>query len=217
MVLEALKHVRVCCGLKPCLSWGWIGISMYQICESVDWWDVFDGRHQRYIRSMAAWLAFPIPKSHVLLLFCSYICSFFMSALSSFRSFPWLPVLQSLPDVPIVIPFLFFHPSLRAKLKKKKNPKKKRKSKLLAGLVCLLTVTPIACLLFGLHGSSWGMTCTDWVRIWLWVGCSRLALRMWVTQESEKVSLASLAARGICAMWWAQVDTLELHLQLDLH
>lgn len=152
--------------------------------------------------------------------FCSQICPFLKSALSSFRSFPWLPVLQCLWDVPIVITFLFFHSSLRAKLTKKKKIKTKKShqtpKKLLAGLVYLLTVTPIACLLFWLYEGSWGLTWTDWVTSWLWGGCSRLPLNMWMTQESllEKVSLASLAAWGTCAMQGAQVDTVELHLCL---
>lgn len=162
-------------------------------------------------------IGFPNPKKPCFVAFLFIYLFLFHVSFILIQILPLVTCASKPPRCTNCYSFSILPSQFKGKTKKKKNPKKKRKSKLLAGLVCLLTVTPIACLLFGLHGSSWGMTCTDWVRIWLWVGCSRLALRMWVTQESEKVSLASLAARGICAMWWAQVDTLELHLQLDLH
>lgn len=130
------------------------------------WWEAPEvhNRHGNVI-------GFPCP---CFAAFCSYICPFKKSALSSLISFPWLPVPQSVWDVPIVIPFLFL-----SQLMGKTNPKE-----LIAGLVSLLTGTPIACLLFGLYESSWGLIWTDWVRNWLWGGCSRMAHNMWVTQES---------------------------------
>lgn len=193
---------RVCCDLKPCLSWGWMWyfhVSDLWVCALVRcfWWEAPEV-HEMH----GNMIYLPCP---CFAAFCSSICPFLKSALSSFRSIPWLPVFQSFPDVPIVTPFLFFHPSLRAKLTKKPTP----------CWVSLPVNCHSNCLPFVL--AVWGLLRADLE--WL---SQELAVR-WLQQTGPQYlgdSRVPLGKRlisfscclGTCAMPWAQVDTLELHL-----
>lgn len=126
--------------------------------------------------------------------FCSYMCPFLRSALSSFRSFPWLPVLRSLRCTNCY-PFSILPSQLKGKTNKIKAP-----CWVSLPVNCYSNCLPFVLAVWGL------MAWADWVRSWLWGDGSRLALSVWVTQESlsEKVSFISLAAWGTCAIWWAQ-------------